>query len=740
MRTILRQSWAVLVMSLPLISPARAAEAQFHPAVNIVFPRDPTQGQLVTISGSDLLPPTWTAKLQYKDKYGSGFHELTLSGSNSRLTFAAPANMRPDSLALQYTNSSESNELMNFIPQAERRITLLPILVQYAPDLFPSATTATGTGGTFQVLTAGTVILKGKNLRKVGESLAISARDPVPIMVPPIVTFAGAALSVSNDRYVRGVQDEITVSTSSVAHNTTGFMKVTASVSPDSERVTIVRPPQNARVFDASLNTPFEVTTGQLIRGRNYQIRGQQLVVQQRIGNLVNPQTPTLQIGNVNLSQLNTVNVQVPIDTMVFFSIPTTLTSVTNGSLVLSHAGGQIVLGTFNIINPPTPLNVSGIVVSPNDIIAGTAATVTVSLSPTPSNFSAAGSLAVTIPSSLASAIPAIPPVPITSNPVIFSLPTSIVQTTLSGHISVKHDVRESAVGGTASISVRPPRPTAVTVSPDTIPGSVTAKGSVSFDQTGPATVLLSSSDPSVLSVPASVTRSGSTASFLATTQPVTTPRSVTITAALNGVTATRSVTVAPGSLARMTASPSPVFAGEPTTGTLAFDVAVSGATVTFASSDTAIRVPSPITVTGTSRTVTFSTSPGLAAPASVTLTATTNGVARTAVVQVNPIQLAQFTVAPSSGASGATLAATLQLSRAAFVNQSVTFSSSDTTVAPAPNSLFIPAGSDVKVVSITLRPGQTAPKTATITASLHAGISSSPIIGSKTITVTVTP
>jgi hypothetical protein len=426
---------------------------------------------------------------------------------------------------------------------------------------------------------------------------------------------------------------------------------------------------------------------------------------------------------------------------MVGVTIPSSL-SGSGGALVISHAGGSVALGSFTLLSEASPLSVTGVVITPNDVIAGTPATMTVSLNPTPTNFSTAGSLLVTIPPTLAPAIPALAPVPITANPMIVTIPTSIVQTSFSGNLSVRHNVPNAGTTGTAAITVRPPRPTAVAVAGDTIAGSASASGSVSFDLPGPATVLLSSSNPSVLAVPSSVVRSGNTASFSITTQQVSQPQSVTITASLNAVTATKTVVVRPGRLTTLTAAPTAVNGGEGGQLTLSFDVPVSNASVTLASSDTALGVASSTIVNGTSRQVSFSTSKSLVAPVTATVTAT-GGVAKTATVQITPIQLSQFTVSPASGTGGATLPATLRLSRTVLLTQQlVKLRSSDTTVATVPSGVLLSQGEDVKVITVTLRGPQAASRSATITAELVVGTNtiSSPVINSKSITVTANP
>src|SRR4051812_41315362 len=57
-------------------SPIEGQVRTYHPRVSSITPQSLTPGRFVTVSGTDLIPPTWTAKLQYHDKYGGGFHEI----------------------------------------------------------------------------------------------------------------------------------------------------------------------------------------------------------------------------------------------------------------------------------------------------------------------------------------------------------------------------------------------------------------------------------------------------------------------------------------------------------------------------------------------------------------------------------------------------------------------------------------------------------------------------------------
>lgn len=731
-----------------------ATPTTYHPRITSVSPTTPRPGQIVTINGSDLLPPTWSVALQYKDKYGGGFHEIALSGTSSALTFSTPTNMRPDSIGLQFTNASQTEALNNPIPSTERHPFLPVILVQEKPKIDASSFVSVSAdgGGTFNAFPFGSRTIRGQNFLKppVG-TVTLSGGTTGTFNTPtlsstftidqaPTVSLGALSFGVSDPKYIAGQRDETTITApSSAAHNATGFLKFATPAGVDSTRITIARAPQATRVFEAGGSGPLLLTNGQIVRDRTYEIHGQNLVVRQITSSTSsNPSVPTVTIGGISLNLLNTV-FTASNDTVVFFKVPASL-NTTGGALGLSHAGGSVTVGTFSVLNQPAPLQISGAVISTSDIIAGSSATITLSLSPSPTNFSTAGELSFDIPSSLAPAINPISSVAITRNPMTIVVPTKVIQTSASGSIVIRHN---TTGGGSASlpVTVRPPRPTAVALTSDTVPGSTTAAANVSFDLPGTATVLLSSSDPTIASVPATATRSGTTATFSINTVQVAAPHTVTISASLNGVSASKAIVVRPGRLASITANPSTVIAGDSIPVTLSFDAPVSGLSVALSGTDTAIKSRS-VTASGSSVQTSLTTTRSLISNVIGNVNASDGRVTRSTDVQVRPIQITQFSVSPTSGAAGTTIPATVHLGRVVSQVQTLQLASSDTSVATVASSLSFNPGDDTKVVSVTLRSPTTANRTATITATLHTTNSTTAgtVSSVRTTTVTVTP
>jgi hypothetical protein len=186
---------------------------------------------------------------------------------------------------------------------------------------------------------------------------------------------------------------------------------------------------------------------------------------------------------------------------------------------------------------------------------------------------------------------------------------------------------------------------------PDTLTGSgKTATGKVTFTSapSAGATVALSSSDTSALTVPSSTTvASGSTTkTFTVTSKAVTSTKTVTVTATYNGVSKTATVTVNPAAttvnpkVATLNAAAAQVAGGSATTATVILDVAApaSGTTVALSSDSPVAQLSATTQVTpgATTKTFTIQTS-AVTNPTPVTITATTGGQSRTAAFTVIP-------------------------------------------------------------------------------------------------------
>jgi hypothetical protein len=226
----------------------------------------------------------------------------------------------------------------------------------------------------------------------------------------------------------------------------------------------------------------------------------------------------------------------------------------------------------------------------------------------------------------------------------------------------------------------------------------------------GGALVKLSSSNPAVASVPASVTiAAGSTVSpaFTITTTGVEAPTPVTLSASFNGVTSTALLTVNPAVLQSLTLSPAAVNGGLSTTANFASldgQAPPGGAILSLASANPAVAaVPASVQIAdyaSQSPTFIIVTSP-VAAPTQVVITASYGkSQVATATLTVNPVSagLASVTLSPSSVVGGAPPP---NSSNVAILNgpappggATIALSSSNLGVAAVPASVEVAAGS----------------------------------------------
>jgi hypothetical protein len=183
-----------------------------------------------------------------------------------------------------------------------------------------------------------------------------------------------------------------------------------------------------------------------------------------------------------------------------------------------------------------------------------------------------------------------------------------------------------------------------VTLNPPSVTGSLTSVGTVTL--TNPAPIGLSVTLTSVnaaASVPASVTvpAGAISAPFSITTTAVSTATVGSITATLNGGSASATLTVLPIGVAKLTLKPTSIKGGKAVSGTvtLAAPAAPGGITVTFVSSATGV-VPSPVSITipagKQSATITVKTKQ-VTSSTSVTLSATANAITASATLVVTP-------------------------------------------------------------------------------------------------------
>ncbi|GIV04439.1 MAG: hypothetical protein KatS3mg016_0014 [Fimbriimonadales bacterium] len=207
-----------------------------------------------------------------------------------------------------------------------------------------------------------------------------------------------------------------------------------------------------------------------------------------------------------------------------------------------------------------------------------------------------------------------------------------------AGRLNVYRALQAVGGGGPTQPSLN-----TLSLNPTSVVGGNSSTGTVTLTAAAPSggfVVNLSSSNPSVASVPSSVTvpAGATSANFTVSTAAVSTSTSVTITASAGGVSRTATLTVNPPSgsvsLQSLTISPTSVWGGSSATGTvqLSAPAPAGGVTVQLRSSSSRAIVPSTVTVPAgaTSASFTIRTTSAFSIT-TVTITATYNGVSRSA-------------------------------------------------------------------------------------------------------------
>ncbi len=270
-----------------------------------------------------------------------------------------------------------------------------------------------------------------------------------------------------------------------------------------------------------------------------------------------------------------TLNEDAPSDTVVTLSssntavatVPSTLTvlqgyssrTFTIKTAAVTKATNVTITATYNGMSETTqlmvtPVAVQSITLSPTSTQGGTTTTAnTVTLT---------GKADVDVVVNLQSTNTGVATVPTTvtvksgTSSQTFPVTTQSVTSTQTVMIQAVQDGPAGFPSATLTVTPAPTTPATlsrVTLNPTTIQGGATPPSNAAFvyihgNPSGDTTVMLTSSDPSVVAIPSSIVimQGRSSRSFTYTTKPVTSTETVTITATLNGMSVSANLTVTP--------------------------------------------------------------------------------------------------------------------------------------------------------------------------------------------------
>ena len=316
----------------------------------------------------------------------------------------------------------------------------------------------------------------------------------------------------------------------------------------------------------------------------------------------------------------------------------------------------------------------------------------------------------------------------VSSNPGVLAVPASIIvpagQTTATFTATASQVIAATPVTiaatfvytFTSTVTITPYAPPtlmSLVVTPSAIHMTAAATGTVTLDGPAPqggTTVSLTSSLPTVVSVPATVMiPAGQTsATFVATAALVTSDTPVTITATcVTSLTATLTVWASrPITVATLTPAAVTLFAGTSGQMTVTLtDVAPEGGLEVALSSSNASLLPvaSSIAIVAGASSGTFNVTAGnVTSPTDVTLSAT-YGVAATATITLRPVEVASLTLAPPEVAGTMPATGTIQLNGVApSGGLAVTLTSSAPTLVIVPASVTVPAGTSTASFAMT--------------------------------------
>jgi hypothetical protein len=304
------------------------------------------------------------------------------------------------------------------------------------------------------------------------------------------------------------------------------------------------------------------------------------------------------------------------------------------------------------------PIGVASLALSPASVVGGQASTATVTLN----SAAPAGGLTV----SLTSSDPAVATVPgvVTVLDAATSAQFTVTTSPVSSATQVTISATASGATKTATLTVGPLGLQSLTLNPTSVYGGYTSAGTVTLNGPAPAgglTVSLSSSDPTVVTVPASVTvaQGATSTSFTATTSSPDTTKAVVISAVAGGDIRTATLTVRPIGVYQFSLAYAKAGSEATVTGTVFLNAgAPTGGTVVSLTSDNpgAASVPASITVPGgRSYTDIVVTTYAVASPTVVTISASAGGTTRNATLTVGPVEPTEVKLIPTSLAAGLT-------------------------------------------------------------------------------------
>ncbi len=390
--------------------------------------------------------------------------------------------------------------------------------------------------------------------------------------------------------------------------------------------------------------------------------------------------------------------------TTASFSVTTSAVMAVQQAVITASLNNGTLTSNLTITPDPGTIAPMSLSFAPASTCGGTTATATLTLS----GAALTGGLVAQLSSdSPAASVPASVTVPEGQTSTTFDVSTIQVSAPTLTNISVS----ANNVTKTAALTVQSPVLEPFSFNPGRITGGRTGTATISLTCPAPpsgVTVMLSSDNPTLVMVPASVTfpANATQTSFSISTIGVSSPVKVLLTASFAGASQTTPLTVQPGGLVGLTIQPTTLTGGTSAMATLTLDANAppGGLGVGIASSDPAVIVPATITVPAGKSSFTFPVvTSSVSALTAATLTATLGGATETASLTVLPIRAISLVFNPAriiiSGASTGNI--TLN-APAPVGGLAVALSTDSPKIVTVPTTVLVPAGQTSTTFSVT--------------------------------------
>lgn len=363
--------------------------------------------------------------------------------------------------------------------------------------------------------------------------------------------------------------------------------------------------------------------------------------------------------------------------------------------------------GAANALLTVNPASLAAISLNPTALVGGANSTATVTLNgPAPSG---GAQVTLTSTNTAVAQVPSSVTIAANANSTTFTVTTRGVGTITSVTISATY----SSVVQSAGLTVNPPSLSSLSLNPTSVVGGSSSTATVGLTGVAPSggiTVGLTTSNPAAAQIPASITiaAGNSTAQFPVTTVPVASSTSLQISASLNGVSRSATLTVAAPTLSSLSLNPTSIVGGNSSTGTVTLTGNAAVAIVVSLTSNNTGAASVPVNVTvpvgSSGATFTVSTNP-VSSTTAPTISAVYSGTTRNQTLTVNSPSLSSLTLNPSTVRGGSPSTGTVTLNgRAPAGGTSVSLSSSNSSVATVPSSVTVPSGSTSATFTVTSR------------------------------------